>query len=167
MRFSPLAHRLSSLVWMGLVISLYGCAPEPPAVATMDECCVDSTKAAMAGHNASIATDSTTVVSDSVSTRFAAADVSAGRSLYLNHGCGVCHGSDGHGDGPLSATLSPKPRDFRERAAFVQGRSVKEIAVTIERGVIKKGSLMPAFSHIPEAARLKIATYIAALSATP
>ncbi len=165
MRSLPVAHRLLSIIWMGLTIGLYACASEPPAITQEDACCVDSTKAAMA--RAYKATGSTAVVSDSVSTRFAAADVSAGRSLYLNHGCGVCHGSEGHGDGPLSATLSPKPRDFRERAAFVQGRSVKEIAVTLERGVIRKGSLMPAFSHISETDRLKIATYVAALSATP
>lgn len=165
MRLFPVAHRLTGLAWLSLVVILYACAPEPLTVTTQDACCVDSTKVASAKTHG--ATVSTTVVRDSVSTRFAASDVSAGRSLYLNHGCGVCHGSDGHGDGPLSATLSPKPRDFRERAAFVQGRSVKEIAVSIERGVIKKGALMPAFSHIPEADRLKIATYIAALSATP
>ena len=165
MRSLPVAHRLVSLIWISQTIGVYACAPEPPEVTTVDACCVDSTKAAMA--RAYKATGPTTAVSDSVSTQFAAADVSAGRSLYLNHGCGVCHGSDGHGDGPLSATLSPKPRDFREQAAFVQGRSVKEIAVTLERGVIRKGSLMPAFSHISEMDRLKIATYIAALSATP
>ena len=29
--------------------------------------------------------------------------------------CVACHGSTGHGDGPASATLNPKPRQFADR----------------------------------------------------
>jgi mono/diheme cytochrome c family protein len=40
-----------------------------------------------------------------------AGDVAAGKTDYeLN--CSSCHGLTGKGDGPISAALNPKPRDF-------------------------------------------------------
>jgi cytochrome c553 len=39
------------------------------------------------------------------------ASVLAGKALYQQN-CQVCHGATGIGDGPLSATLSPKPADL-------------------------------------------------------
>ena len=40
-----------------------------------------------------------------------ASDVEAGKALY-DMNCSSCHGMTGKGDGPISATLNPKPRDF-------------------------------------------------------
>ncbi|MDH3257804.1 MAG: cytochrome c [Nitrospinota bacterium] len=39
---------------------------------------------------------------------------SAGKLVYENNGCAVCHGSQGKGDGPLAGGLDPKPRDFTD-----------------------------------------------------
>jgi len=36
----------------------------------------------------------------------------AGESVYQRH-CAICHGARGHGDGPQSATLEPRPADLR------------------------------------------------------
>jgi mono/diheme cytochrome c family protein len=37
------------------------------------------------------------------------------RDLF-DHVCAMCHGSDGRGDGPSGASLSPKPRDYTDQA---------------------------------------------------
>jgi mono/diheme cytochrome c family protein len=37
--------------------------------------------------------------------------VEAGRQLYFER-CSFCHGLEGAGDGPVAATLDPRPRDF-------------------------------------------------------
>jgi mono/diheme cytochrome c family protein len=47
-----------------------------------------------------------------------ASSVSAGRVLYEENGCATCHGPAGHGDGRIAVTLNPRPRDFRDAAAF-------------------------------------------------
>jgi mono/diheme cytochrome c family protein len=150
-------------LWLSGVVFLHSCSPEPVVVEEKDICCADSTKKMISGLPRTLIDGSKQPEPVAAP---APADIATGRSLYLKHGCGVCHGPDGHGDGPLAATLSPHPRDFREEAAFVQGRSVKEIAVTIERGVLKPGSTMPTFSHVPVDDRLKIAAYIAAMTLT-
>lgn len=36
----------------------------------------------------------------------------AGKGAFLKH-CAICHGALGHGDGPQSATLEPRPADLR------------------------------------------------------
>ena len=46
----------------------------------------------------------------------AAADVSAEAAELYSMRCVTCHGTEGAGDGPGSAGLSPKPRDFRDPA---------------------------------------------------
>lgn len=30
--------------------------------------------------------------------------------------CAMCHGATGHGDGPMSAQLTPRPRDYSDKA---------------------------------------------------
>ncbi|MFN8059074.1 MAG: cytochrome c [Vicinamibacterales bacterium] len=87
-------------------------------------------------------------------------DVDNGRRLYLAHGCRVCHGQEGRGDGPVGLTLNPRPRDFRDLTAYRQGTSIEEIAWTIGNGVRQKGSMMQPYAHIPEADRLLIAKYV-------
>ncbi len=40
-------------------------------------------------------------------------DVEKGKEVF-NQRCVPCHGSTGHGDGPASASLNPKPRKFAD-----------------------------------------------------
>ena len=63
-----------------------------------------------------------------------------GKSLYQEK-CMLCHGTDGKGDGPAAAALSPAPQDFRT-SQFWGTKDVDQlIATTVKNG---KGQ-MPAF----------------------
>ena len=85
-----------------------------------------------------------------------------GHAFYLKHGCAVCHGRDGHGDGPMAAALDPTPRDFHEPDVFKYGRTAEAISKTIMTGIPRSAS-MPSFVHIPEEERFRIAAYIVSL----
>ena len=91
-----------------------------------------------------------------------APSVAEGRTLYRANGCITCHGPDGHGDGPIAATLAPRPRDFRDRAAFKQGNNESAIASTLAHG-IRKGGAMPVFPHLSERERRSLAAFVRAL----
>lgn len=88
----------------------------------------------------------------------------AGRELYERHGCALCHGPEGRGDGPVAATLDPPPRDLADPAAYRIGPSAAEIASTLEEGIfVFGGSGMPSYAHIPAAERRELARYVASL----
>ncbi len=88
--------------------------------------------------------------------------VQDGKALYARYGCTVCHGMDGHGDGPISYTLKPPPRDFRDPGAYRIGRDVVTIARTLREGMPDSPSMVP-FPHIKDEERFKIAMYVASL----
>ena len=88
--------------------------------------------------------------------------VQDGKALYARYGCPVCHGMDGHGDGPVSYTLKPPPRDFRDPGAYRIGRDVVTIARTLKDGMPNSPSMVP-FPHIKDEERFKIAMYVASL----
>ena len=88
--------------------------------------------------------------------------VQEGKALYARYGCTVCHGMDGHGDGPISYTLKPPPRDFRDPGAYRIGRDVVTIARTLRDGMPDSPSMVP-FPHIKDEERFKIAMYVASL----
>jgi len=95
------------------------------------------------------------------------ADIEEGRSLYLSYGCGVCHGKEGEGNGPASASLRTRPRDFHDVASFAGGHTIESIAGTIERGVAEGRTGMIAFPQIPREERMQIAAYIISLGEAP
>lgn len=100
-----------------------------------------------------------------------------GRALYAENGCASCHGQGGHGDGPVGLTLDPRPRDFREIAAFKRGYDIESIARTIGTGILvdaapasgvtgapehhKQG--MPKFDHLSITERQSLALYVMSL----
>ena len=88
--------------------------------------------------------------------------VQDGKALYNRYGCTVCHGLDGHGDGPISYTLKPPPRDFRDPGAYRIGRDVVTIAGMLKDGIPDSPSMVP-FPHIKDEERFKIAMYVASL----
>ena len=88
--------------------------------------------------------------------------VQDGKALYTRYGCTVCHGMDGHGDGPVAYTLKPSPRDFRDPGAYRVGRDVVTIAGTLRDGMPDSPSMVP-FPHIKDEERFKIAMYVASL----
>jgi len=89
--------------------------------------------------------------------------IAAGLELYMENGCGVCHGRDGSGKGPLAHTIEPPPRDYRDPSAYKQGTSVAEIADTIAAGVGGASTKMPQYLHLSEEERTLIAQYIVSL----
>ena len=55
-----------------------------------------------------------------------------GKQIFDNN-CSMCHGKDGRGNGPASASFHPKPKDFH-KASFWQGNVKDKITDTIENG---------------------------------
>ena len=86
--------------------------------------------------------------------------VQEGKGLYRQYGCTVCHGMDGHGDGPVAYTLKPPPRDFRDPGAYRVGDDVVTIAGMLKDGIPDSPSMVP-FPHIKDEERFKIAMYVA------
>jgi len=129
-----------------------------PVVETDGACCPtpESVLARRIQHDA----DAQTVLD---STGATAALIQEGHVLYRQHGCALCHGMEGRGDGPVAVTLKPQPGDFRNPAVYQNGRTIRSIAKTINWGVAGASSAMPAFPHIDGDERVKIAYYINAL----
>jgi copper transport protein len=65
--------------------------------------------------------------------------IARGQALYQQH-CTVCHGVSGRGDGPLAASLNPRPADLR---VHVSQHTEGQLWLWISDGV--PGSAMPAF----------------------
>jgi len=89
--------------------------------------------------------------------------VADGRRLYDGNGCVTCHGAAGHGDGRISASLSPPPRDLR--AAFRSGTDETAIAETLAEGLPGDGGQMPRFLHLTEWERRSLARFVMSLRA--
>jgi len=73
-----------------------------------------------------------------------------GESIYAVR-CAPCHGTDGGGDGPAAAAITPKPRNFRD-ADFWRGRTVEQLRLVVRQG--KPGTLMPPFEGVLSAAEV-------------
>jgi mono/diheme cytochrome c family protein len=85
--------------------------------------------------------------------------VELGRRLYADHGCAVCHGPTGRGNGPAARTLTPPPPDFANAARDTQGPSEEAIARSIRNGA----GTMPAFRDISADDARLLAAWIASL----
>jgi copper transport protein len=84
------------------------------------------------------------------------ASIERGRTLYEQN-CVTCHGLTGRGDGPLAATLRPRPADFR--AHMAAGHTDGELFTWLSKGV--PGTAMPAFEgQISEDDRWHLINYI-------
>ncbi|CAN5629884.1 hypothetical protein BH09MYX1_BH09MYX1_01400 [soil metagenome] len=59
--------------------------------------------------------------------------------------CAACHGESGHGDGPASAALNPKPRNYTD-VAWQNSVTDDDIKKTITMGgaAVGKSAVMPA-----------------------
>lgn len=85
-----------------------------------------------------------------------APEVVAGARLYSEN-CVACHGAGGQGDGPLAASLDPRPNDFHEHARQDQ-RSVYALYNAISLGV--DGTAMQSFHHLKDEQRWALAFYV-------
>jgi mono/diheme cytochrome c family protein len=59
-------------------------------------------------------------------------DAAAGAPLYATY-CASCHGPKGDGDGPVSATLNPKPARHSD-AAYMNGLSDEHLFKVVKEG---------------------------------
>jgi mono/diheme cytochrome c family protein len=82
--------------------------------------------------------------------------IAKGKELFAVN-CATCHGPDGHGNGPASAALNPKPRNFHE-SYMRYGGGVARIVQTISTG--SPGTAMAAFTNIPLEDRFALAHYV-------
>ena len=67
-------------------------------------------------------------------------ELATGQSLY-DAKCQICHGANGHGDGPAASALNPKPRNFTD-PTFWENNADEKIMRTVKNG---KG-MMPPFN---------------------
>ena len=73
------------------------------------------------------------------------AAVQAGQKLFVKN-CQICHGATGHGDGPGSVALNPKPRNFTQPSQFKSKNDDEVFAVISKGGAAHKLSpAMPAW----------------------
>lgn len=87
-------------------------------------------------------------------------EVRRGRQLYERHGCALCHGPQGRGDGRLAASQEPPPRDLRDSRLYRQGHELERIEASIRDGV---GRNMPAYGHLSREDSRSLAIYIHSL----
>ncbi|HET9623406.1 MAG TPA: cytochrome c [Kofleriaceae bacterium] len=80
------------------------------------------------------------------------ADVEKGEEVFAQR-CVLCHGSTGHGDGPASGSLDPKPRKFADHAwqAKVSDDDI-ERAIRLGGTAVGKSAVMPANPDIDDPA---------------
>lgn len=154
---TPRAHRLSSRIFLlcGLLACITACGSSGSDVDPDDREAV--ARAFMAQLVEGTITPGT-IGFHEIPEKF----VHEGKALYRQYGCTVCHGMDGHGDGPVSSTLRPPPRDFRDPGAYRIGRDVVTIAGMLKDGIPDSPSMVP-FPHVKDEERFKIAMYVASL----
>jgi mono/diheme cytochrome c family protein len=56
----------------------------------------------------------------------------AGKALYAQY-CATCHGPKGHGDGPVAATLNPRPANHSDHV-FMGGLTDQHLYQVISKG---------------------------------
>jgi copper transport protein len=84
------------------------------------------------------------------------ASIARGKEVYEQN-CVTCHGPNGRGDGPLAASLRPRPADFRVHMAA--GHTDGELFTWLSKGV--PGTAMPSFEgQISENDRWHVVNYI-------
>jgi high-affinity iron transporter len=87
-------------------------------------------------------------------------DLRTAATLYQAQ-CAACHGAQGHGDGPASASLDPSPSNFHD-AHRMEQRSVYSLYNTITLGV--QGTAMASFRTLGEEERWALAFYVSNLA---
>jgi mono/diheme cytochrome c family protein len=90
---------------------------------------------------------------------YEADSVARAHTIFQTH-CTVCHGAAGRGDGPVAATLTPKPADLT--AAHVDDHTDGDLFWWLTHGI--EGTAMPAWEETLSAAeRWTVIHYIRAL----
>ena len=86
-----------------------------------------------------------------------AAPADLGAKVFAQR-CALCHGPNGHGDGPGSKALNPKPRNFHD-TAYMSSRTDAQLLATIHTGkgampkwggVLSEAEITAVLAHIRE-----------------
>ena len=85
-----------------------------------------------------------------------------GKSLFAGN-CIQCHGESGHGDGPASSTMNPRPRNFTSPDGWTNGYNLPAIYRTLSTGV--PGTSMAPFDYLTKRDRMALAHYVQSLGA--
>lgn len=83
--------------------------------------------------------------------------IAKGKGLYSAN-CSSCHGTDGKGDGPASAGLTPPPRNYTSNASWINGQTTSDIYKTLQEGIT--GSAMASYSYMNPEDLFALAAYI-------
>jgi cytochrome c553 len=83
--------------------------------------------------------------------------IAKGETLFKST-CASCHGDKGMGDGAGGATLTPKPRNFHEKAGWKNGREIASMYKTLAEGI--PGSGMIAYEFMPAEDRFALIHYV-------
>ena len=84
--------------------------------------------------------------------------IAAGKAQFAAQ-CVACHGPAGEGNGPASAGLNPKPRNFTKADAWKNGRKPSNIYGTLTKGL----GNMPSFGSLPSDDRWSLVHYVRSL----
>ncbi len=88
--------------------------------------------------------------------------IARGEQLFKIN-CSSCHGTMGKGDGPASANLNPKPRDFHSGTGWINGRRLSQMFKTVSDGI--PGSAMVSFAGaLSPSDRIAVIDYIRTFS---
>jgi mono/diheme cytochrome c family protein len=93
--------------------------------------------------------------------------IGAGKQIFMQV-CVPCHGPEGHGDGPASAALNPKPRNLTD-AAYMTPLNDRYLFEIISRGgiAVGKSPQMPAQTSLTAPDLNNLVAYVRTLSAAP
>ena len=83
--------------------------------------------------------------------------VDKGANLFKAN-CASCHGDNGMGDGPSSATMTIKPRNFHSAEGWKNGRKISNIYKTLQEGIVQTG--MQSFNYLPAEDRFAIIHFV-------
>ncbi len=90
--------------------------------------------------------------------------IAQGKRLFAAN-CVQCHGEQGHGDGPSSVTMNPRPRNFTSPNGWTNGYDLPAIYKTLSAGVT--GTSMASFNYLSRKDRMALAHYVQSLGAYP
>lgn len=85
-----------------------------------------------------------------------------GQRVYSTR-CALCHGPEGRGDGPGSAALNPKPRNYHDKA-YMASRTDAELLEVIRNG---KGAMPKWGAILSEAEMQAVLQHVRGLSSKP
>lgn len=91
-----------------------------------------------------------------------AALMTRGKELFAAN-CVSCHGEQGHGDGPASVTMNPRPRNFTNPSGWTNGYDLPAVYKTVSTGV--PGTSMASFDYLSRKDRMALAHYVQSLGA--